>query len=241
MGTVGDWEVAAPSGAFSALSQNELTKMRVKPFSFRAERANRRERGGLSTLNPQLSTRLDLPMPTYTLAFTMKALRVNLLAVSFLSLSLFVTSALAVEKAGLLVEISKKVVNRNDKVTVNGVGNMEIDHDMTLKMDVKNTSSKDLPETPIESVVLIQRYFSESATFERYTGTAKITPLHPAQVVSVDVGSFHIGGHMHGSSDMHVDKVAAWKITLTRDGQKVEFTSGSNFETLNKRAKDATK
>lgn len=171
----------------------------------------------------------------------MKALRVNLLAVSFLSLSLLATSAFAAEKGGLLVEISKKVVGRNDKVTVNGVGNMQIDHDMTLKMDVKNTSSKELPETPVESIVLIQRYFSESATFERFTGTAKIPALHPAQVASVEVGSFHIGGHMHGSSDMHVDKVAAWKITLTRDGQTLEFTSGSSFDLLNKRAKDAAK
>jgi len=155
-----------------------------------------------------------------------------------LSLTLTISSVLAVEKAGLLVEIGKKVVNRNDKVTVNGVGNMEIDHDMTLKMDVKNTSSKELPETPVESVVLIQRYFSENATVERYAGTAKITALHPAQTGTVDVGSFHIGGHMHGSSDMHVDKVVAWKITLTRDGQKVEFTSGSNFDSYNRRAKD---
>ncbi|EDY18734.1 hypothetical protein CfE428DRAFT_3771 [Chthoniobacter flavus Ellin428] len=170
----------------------------------------------------------------------MKALRVmkSPLAVLLLSLSLSVSSVLAVEKAGLLVEIGKKVVNRNDKVTVNGVGNMEIDHDMTLKMDVKNTSSKELPETPVESIVLIQRYFSESATVERYTGTAKIAALHAAQTGTVDVGSFHIGGHMHGSSDMHVDKVVAWKITLTRDGQKVEFTSGSSFDSYNRRAKD---
>lgn len=170
----------------------------------------------------------------------LRVMRVKLLAVAFLSLSLLATSVLAVEKAGLLVEISKKVVNRNDKVTVNGVGSMEIDHDMTLKMDVKNNSSKELPETPIESVVLIQRWLSENSSVERFTGTAKIPPLHPAQTISVDVGNFHIGGHMHGSSDMHVDKVVAWKITLMRDGQKVEFTSGSNFDTYDRRAKNAS-
>jgi hypothetical protein len=175
----------------------------------------------------------------------MKASRVKksplaVMLLAALSLTFSAPSLLAVEKAGLLVEIGKKVVGRNDKVTVNGVGNMEIDHDMTLKMDVKNTSSKELPESPVESIVLIQRWgFSENASVERYTGTAKITALHPAQTGTVDVGSFHIGGHMHGSSDMHVDKVVAWKITLTRDGQKVEFTSGTSFDSYNRRAKDA--
>ena len=167
----------------------------------------------------------------------MKVKRVNpwlvSLSVSFLAIS----SLLAVEKGGLLVEISKKTVNRNDKVTVNGVGNMEIDRDQTLKMDVKNNSSKDLPETPIESVVLVQRWGGELSNLERFTGTAKIPPLHPGQTTSVDVGQFHIGGHMHGSSDRHVDKVFAWKISLMRDGQKVEFTSSSEFEAYDRRIK----
>jgi hypothetical protein len=167
---------------------------------------------------------------------------VKLWAVAFLSLSLSATSSLlAVEKNGLLVEIGKKVMNRNDKVTVNGVGNMQIDHDLTLKLDIKNTASKDLPETPVDAVVLIQRWgFSESSNIERYAATAKIPPLHSAQTTSVDVCQCHIGGHMHGSSDMHVDKVIAWKVTLMRDNQKVEFTSSSNFDTLDKRARPAT-
>ena len=136
-------------------------------------------------------------------------------------LSLMVLVALGIsvraeEKGGLLVEVSKKVVARNDKVTVNGVGNMSVDRDMTLKLDIKNASNKDLPETPIESVILVERWgFSERANIERYTGTAKIEALHPAQTTSVQVGEFHIGGHMHGSSEMHVDHVIGWKVTLT--------------------------
>lgn len=175
----------------------------------------------------------------------MKAMRVNPRAVSLvwaLSLSsLFLTIAAvdAAEKGGLLVEISKKTTARNDKVTVNGVGNMEIDKDQTLKVDIKNNSSKDLPETPIDSIVLVNRYFTETANVERYTGTAKIPPLKPGQTTSVDLGSFHIGGHMHGSSDMHVDKVVAWKVSLTRDGQKLDFSSSSSFDNLDKKAKPA--
>jgi archaellum component FlaG (FlaF/FlaG flagellin family) len=180
----------------------------------------------------------------------MKAMRVNprtvsLWTISLSTLFLAVTAvttptASAAEKGGLLIEISKKTTARNDKVTVNGVGNMEIDKDQTLKIDIKNNSSKDLPETPVDTIVLINRYFTETANVERYTGTAKIPPLKPGQTTSIDAGSFHIGGHMHGSSDMHVDKVVAWKVSLTRDGQKLEFSSGSNFENLERRAKPGT-
>jgi hypothetical protein len=171
----------------------------------------------------------------------MKAMSVPLGVVSAVVLLLAAMSLQAAEKGGLLVEISKKVVGRNDRVTIHGVGNMSIDHDVTLKLDIKNTSNKEFPQTPVESIVLVERWgFSESAVVERYTGTAKIDALHPAQNTSVDVGQFHIGGHMHGSSDMHVDKVVGWKVTLTRDGQKLEFTSSASFDTMDRRAKPAT-
>jgi hypothetical protein len=52
------------------------------------------------------------------------------------------------------------------------------------------------------------------------------------------VGEYHIGGHVHGSSDMHVDQLAGWKITIDQDGKKTEFRSGSTFDALNARAKD---
>jgi hypothetical protein len=172
----------------------------------------------------------------------MKVKRVTPGIVSVCLLLSAVASLQAIEKGGLLLEIQKKVLSRNDKVTVNGVGNMEIDRDQTIKIDVKNTSNKDLPETPVESIVLVQRWgFSETSQIERYKGTAKIEALHPAQATSVQVGQFHIGGHMHGSSDMHVDKVIGWKVTLMRDGQKLEFTSNANFDSMDKRAHAAPK
>lgn len=176
-----------------------------------------------------------------TFTNAMKAKGVIPGTLSALALFFVSTPLVAVEKGGLLVEISKKTVTRNDKVTVNGVGNMTVDRDQVLKLDIKNNSSKELPETPVESVVLVQRWgFSETANIERFTGTAKIDPLHPGQTTSIQVGQFHIGGHMHGSSDMHVDHVLAWKVSLTRDGQKLEFTSGANFDTMDRRAKPPT-
>jgi hypothetical protein len=169
----------------------------------------------------------------------MKAIRVTPI-VSVLMVLLAGASLLAAEKGGLLVDVSKKTVGKNDKITPNGVGNMTVDRDQTLKLDVKNTSNKELPATPVESIILVQRWESETANIERYTGSAKLEALKPAQVGSVQVGEFHIGGHMHGSSEMHVDHVVAWKVTLVRDGQKLEFTSGSNFDTLDRHAKPAS-
>jgi len=169
----------------------------------------------------------------------MKAIRVTPI-VSVLMVLLAGASLLAAEKGGLLVDVSKKTVGKNDKITPNGVGNMTVDRDQTLKLDVKNTSNKELPATPVESIILVQRWESETANIERYTGSAKLEALKPAQVGSVLVGEFHIGGHMHGSSEMHVDHVVAWKVTLMRDGQKLEFTSSSNFDTLDRHAKPAS-
>lgn len=169
----------------------------------------------------------------------MKAIRATAI-VSVLMVLLAGASLHAAEKGGLLVDISKKTVSKNDKMTPNGVGNMTVDRDQMLKMDVKNTSNKELPATPVESIILVQRWESETANIERYTGKAQLEALKPAQVGSVQVGEFHIGGHMHGSSEMHVDHVVAWKVTLMRDGQKLEFTSSSNFDTLDRHAKPAS-
>lgn len=170
----------------------------------------------------------------------MKTTRMTLPIVSAMIVALLAAaSSQGAEKGGLLVDVSKKTVNKNDKVTPNGVGNMTVDRDQTLKLDVKNTSNKELPATSVDSIVLVQRWEFETANIERYTGTAKLDALKPAQVGSVQVGEFHIGGHMHGTSEMHVDHVVGWKVTLVRDGQKLEFTSGSSFEAMDRRAKPA--
>ena len=147
----------------------------------------------------------------------------------------------AEEKSGLLVEISKKTVSSRDKVTVQGVGNMSIDKDMVLKLDVTNSSMKELPALAVDSVALIQRWgFSETERIERYTGHTMLEPLHPSGKTSVQVGQYHIGGHMHGSSDRHVDHVLGWKVVITRDNEKIEFTSSPTFEAMDRRAKPAT-
>ena len=146
----------------------------------------------------------------------------------------------AAEKGGLLVDISKRTIAKGDKISRNGAGTTEVDRTCAIKLDVKNNSTKDVPESPVHFTILIQRWgFSESHNLERYEDDGVLTPLRPSQSTSIRGGEFHIGGHLHGGSERHVDQVAAWKVVITRNGEKVEFTSGSTFEAMNKSAKPA--
>jgi hypothetical protein len=145
--------------------------------------------------------------------------------------------ARAEEKEGLLVDVQKKVVNRNDKNTPGGVGSMTVDRTLSLKVDMKNNAIRDMPETKADYTVLIQRWAMETGRIERYEGTAKVDALAVGHTESVLLGEFHIGGHMHGSSEMHVDHMLAWKVVIERDGKKLEFMSNGSFDSMNKRAK----
>ncbi len=144
----------------------------------------------------------------------------------------------AAEKGGLLVDISKSVVSRHDGPRDGDM--MELNRTMSLKLDVKNTSSKDMPATTVDYIALIQRWGSETGSVERYSGTKPLEKLNFAHDTKLLLGDFHIGGHMHGSSDRHADRLVAWKVIITRDGEKLEFVSGSTFESLNKRARQGS-
>ncbi len=146
----------------------------------------------------------------------------------------------AEEKGGLLVDIQKKVLARGDRNTPNGVGSTEIDRTLSLKMDVKNNTMKPMPEAKVSYTVLLQRWGTETGNVERFTGEAKIEALGMTHSGTVIMGEFHIGGHMHGTSEMHVDRLLAWKVVIERDGKPVEFVSASSFESLNKRARPGT-
>ena len=141
--------------------------------------------------------------------------------------------ALAEDKDGVRVLVTKKTLDRADGKP--GY-TQEIDRTMALKAAVKNISREDRPEGKISSVVLIRRWATETGSVERYTKEVKLDPLRTAQETELLVGEYHIGGHMHGTADYHVDQVAAWKITVEYAGKKTEFMSGGNFESLNKKA-----
>jgi hypothetical protein len=156
-----------------------------------------------------------------------------------LSITLLLSHAgRAEDKGGLRVNVTKKTLDRAD----GGASYMrEIDRTMALKAVVKNISMKEMPEGTIDCVILIKRWgMSESGTLERYTKSLPIGSLKTAAEQELLVGEYKIGGHMHGTSDMHVDQLAAWKLTITHDGKKTEFLSSSGFEGMNKRARDTS-
>ncbi len=111
---------------------------------------------------------------------------------------------------------------------------------MALKAAIKNISSKELPAGKVESVLVMRRWsLSETHTLNRYTKQLDLGAMKVAQEVEMLVGEYHIGGHMHGTSDTHVDQIAGWKITFDQNGKKTEFLSSSSFDSLNKKAVDA--
>ncbi len=161
---------------------------------------------------------------------------------TFLALLLLaVCPARAEEKGGLLVDVQKKVLSRNDQTTPRGVGNVNVSRTLSLKVDLKNVSMRDMPETKISYIVLIQRWGSETGNIERYVGEAKMEAMNIANGQSVTLGEFPIGGHLHGSSEHHVDHMLAWKVVIERDGKKLDFSNTGSFDALSNRARPGSK
>ena len=160
-------------------------------------------------------------------------MKVSLLAVLFLSC--VAVAAFGEDKNGLRLLVTKKTLNRADGA--GGSYTREVNRSMALKAFFKNISNKDLSGAKVECAILIRRWgLSETGAVQRYAKAIELVPLKTAQESEMLVGEYQIGGHMHGSSDMHVDQVVAWKVTVDHDGKKTEYLSGSNFEALNKHA-----
>ena len=155
----------------------------------------------------------------------------------FLAVSLVPVRMQAEDKNGLRLLVTKKTLDRADGKP--GY-TREIDRTMALKATFKNISTKDLAEGKVECEILVRRWaLSETGTTERYKKEIKLDPLKTSQELDLLVGEYHIGGHMHGSADYHVDQVVAWKLTIEHAGKRTEFLSSGKFEQENKRATDA--
>ena len=146
--------------------------------------------------------------------------------------------ALAEDKNGIRVMVTKKTVDRADGKA--GGYTREIDRSMALKAAIKNVSTKDLPEGKIGCIILVRRWATETGATDRYTKELKLDPLKTAQEAELLVGEYHIGGHLHGTATYHVDQVVAWKLTVEHEGKKTDFLSSANFDSENKHATNAT-
>ncbi len=145
--------------------------------------------------------------------------------------------ARAVEKDGLRVDVQQTVLDRND-----GRPSIwrEINRTMALKLKVTNNGFADLPEGKVKYTVLIQRWGSETGNVARYSGEAEIPAMLRRKAAELVLGEFTIGGHLHGTSRMHVDDLAGWKLEFSIGEKKVVISSSSSFDRMDGRATDAS-
>jgi hypothetical protein len=153
-------------------------------------------------------------------------------------LLLFVTTVFAEEKQGLRIEIVPKSGENRSKAS-KALGDwVDVDKDMSLKAAVKNVSMHDTPESTIEYTILVSRWDgSEVEKFVRYTGNLTLKALRPAEQTEIAVGQYKIGGHLHGTSPRHEDKLAGWKLVVTQAGKPIDFHTPATFEAMSKTAK----
>ena len=154
------------------------------------------------------------------------------------SFTLLATAMQAEEKQGVRLDVTPHVSeNRSDRKP-SSAGILEVDKTMAMKVAVKNTSMKDLPAASIDYTFIVERWTGdEKETYNSYTGTQQVKALRPAEQTQLDVGSYKIGGHRHGTSPRHEDKLAGWKIVVSHGDRKLEFASSSNFAALEARAR----
>jgi hypothetical protein len=141
----------------------------------------------------------------------------------------------AEDRDGFRLTVNKNTVSRRDGPSTY---TKEIDRDLLLKAVLLNTSMKDRKDLRVEWVILIKRWLGESGALERNSGKMDVALLKRSEATDVKTGTFHIGGHMHGSSKMHVDELEGWKFTVFVDGKPTEFRSSTSFDALNQRAVD---
>jgi len=161
------------------------------------------------------------------------------LLVSSFCLALTFNTVLAMEKDGLRVEVVPKTLSDGSAPVSSFHETSSVDQDMSLKAAFKNISMKDAPEGTIDYVVVVRRWAGESDKLSVYRGTQKLEAMRFGEEISVDIGHYHLSGHMHGSSDRHKDQLAGWKITVTQGDKKIEFSTPPTFAALEKAAKPA--
>jgi hypothetical protein len=144
----------------------------------------------------------------------------------------------AEEKQGIRLDVTPHLTESRGERKPTQAGTTEVDKTMAMKVAVKNTSMKDQPEASIAYTFIVERWDgSEKGTYSSYTGTQQVRALRPAEQTELDVGTYKIGGHRHGTSSRHEDKLAGWKIVVSHGDRKVEFASSPNFAALETRAR----
>lgn len=140
--------------------------------------------------------------------------------------------ASAEEKNGIQVNVQKVTLDRAD---MRGADvNMEsLDRLMGLRVALKNTGFKPVPESEVTWEILRRHY--DSGALELTSGVEKLQRLRAGESVELTMGMAKVAGVRNGAV-LRKDELE-WELTITQDGKEVaKFASKSNFPMLLKRS-----
>ena len=142
-----------------------------------------------------------------------------------------VLSGRAEEKNGLSVTVAKKTLDRADRT--NGYYYDRIDRTQGLRVTVKNTTFKEMPEGEVEWTILVRQYASTS--IEKYNGKEKLKALKPAEAADLVIGSAQITGWRDWNAQSK-DKIE-YQVVISQGGKETYRTASTgSFDMLAKRA-----
>lgn len=155
----------------------------------------------------------------------------GLLAVAAIS-----ATAVAEEKNGLLVTVQKTTLDRADQRAGYFYGG-RINRTEGLKVSIKNTSFKPMPEGEVHWEILNRKHYS--TTVESTTGKEKLQALKPAEITELKIGAAEVTGYKDGYDNVK-DKLE-WQVTILQAGKEVMKTASTGgFEAIAKRATKVT-
>ena len=144
------------------------------------------------------------------------------------------------DENGMRVEVSKSTLSNDDERGA-GYSLDRVERTLGLKVLAKNISMKPFDVGQLEWTMIVERWGAPSSSrYERYKGTENFPPLKPGESSTLTVGQSSIGGY--GYSKNYQDKLEAWRVIIRHAGtDTITVVSGSAFERLNAKAKDACK
>ena len=143
----------------------------------------------------------------------------------------------AEEKNGVSLNVSKTTLDRADQRPNNILYSTKIDRTEALKVTIKNTSFKPMPEGEVQWEILVRKSLSNS--IESTSGKEKLQALKPSEEATITIGGAQVEG-WRDSSGQTKDKIE-WQVKVVVDGKElIKSESAQAFDSLAKRARKVT-
>jgi hypothetical protein len=132
----------------------------------------------------------------------------------------------AEERNGLLVNVTKRTLDRSDRRDY--YGGTRIARTQGVRMVARNTSLRQFGEGEITWTLLVRR--TSEGTTEKYVGKQPLKPLRPAESVDLIIGAVPIGGYR---SDRNYKDELDYDILITHGGKEsIRVSSAANFAAM---------